>query len=140
MPRQKPAERELPPSVKNVLEQLVTGPMGPVEAQELARSFKKALYERILGAELSHHLGYKPGEARPRLCEAPRTSKDRMPPPLQESGPECGPGGPGGVEDFAKGCTPPPLQESGSGCGHGGPLEAVRTGGPGAASAASFDN
>jgi putative transposase len=65
MPRQKPGERELPPSVKDVLDQLVTGPMGPAEAQELARSFKKALYERILGAELSHHLGYKPGEARP---------------------------------------------------------------------------
>jgi hypothetical protein len=36
--------------------------------------------------------------------------------------------------------TPPHLQESGSGCGHGGPWEAVRTGSPGAASAASFDN
>lgn len=27
--------------------------------------FKKAIIERVLGAELSHHLGYAPGEAKP---------------------------------------------------------------------------
>ena len=29
-------------------------------------AFKKALIERALGAELSHHLGYSPGDARPQ--------------------------------------------------------------------------
>jgi putative transposase len=49
-----------------LLDQLVTGPMSPAVAQEIASTFKKALYERILGAGLSHHLvGYKVGEARP---------------------------------------------------------------------------
>lgn len=57
--------RELPAISKELLDQLVTGPMSPAEAQEIASTFKKALYERILGAELSHHLGYKLGEARP---------------------------------------------------------------------------
>jgi putative transposase len=28
-------------------------------------AFKKALIERALGAELSHHLGYAPGAAKP---------------------------------------------------------------------------
>ena len=57
--------RALPAISKELLDQLVTGPMSPTEAQDIASAFKKALYERILGAELSHHLGYKPGEARP---------------------------------------------------------------------------
>jgi putative transposase len=32
---------------------------------EVMNRFKKALMERILGGELSHHLGYSPGEAKP---------------------------------------------------------------------------
>ena len=35
-----------------------------VNAASLA--FKKALIERVLGAELSHHLGYLPGADRPQ--------------------------------------------------------------------------
>jgi putative transposase len=65
MPRKKEPQRELPAIAKELLDQLVTGPMSPEEAQDIASTFKKALYERILGAELSHHLGYKPGEERP---------------------------------------------------------------------------
>lgn len=30
-----------------------------------SQAFKKALIERALGAELTHHLGYAPGAARP---------------------------------------------------------------------------
>jgi putative transposase len=33
-------------------------------------AFKKALIERALGAELSHHLGYPPGEAKPEATAA----------------------------------------------------------------------
>jgi hypothetical protein len=31
----------------------------------VSRAFRKALIERVLGAELSHHLGYEPGGEQP---------------------------------------------------------------------------
>jgi putative transposase len=33
--------------------------------EALFRQLKKRIVERMLGAELSHHLGYAPGEAKP---------------------------------------------------------------------------
>jgi putative transposase len=48
-----------------LLDELVKGPMTPAEVQAVFQSFKKAVIERAMGAELSHHLGYKEGEARP---------------------------------------------------------------------------
>jgi putative transposase len=48
-----------------LLDQLVTGPMTPGQVQGLFDQFKKALMERCLGAEMSHHLGYAPGQAKP---------------------------------------------------------------------------
>jgi transposase-like protein len=47
------------------MDRLVQGPMTPEEVQAICLDFKKALIERAMGAELSHHLGYRPGEARP---------------------------------------------------------------------------
>ena len=47
------------------LDQLVTGPMTAGQVQGLFDQFKKALLERALGAEMSHHLGYAPGQAKP---------------------------------------------------------------------------
>lgn len=47
------------------LEQLIPGPVTPAELEGIFRQFKKALLERALGAEMSHHLGYAPGQARP---------------------------------------------------------------------------
>ena len=41
--------------------------MSPAEVNDLSMALKKALIERALGAELTHHLGYAPG------AEAPRT-------------------------------------------------------------------
>jgi len=35
------------------------------EVEELFRQMKKALMERVLAGELTHHLGYPPGEAKP---------------------------------------------------------------------------
>jgi len=52
----------IPPEL---LDRLVQGPMTPEEVQAICLDFKKALIERAMGAELSHHLGYRPGEARP---------------------------------------------------------------------------
>ena len=47
------------------MNQFVTGPMSPEAVQAASMAFKKALIERALGAELSHHLGYPPGAAKP---------------------------------------------------------------------------
>ena len=46
-------------------ERFVTGPMSAEAVQAASMAFKKALIERALGAELSHHLGYAPGAAKP---------------------------------------------------------------------------
>jgi putative transposase len=48
-----------------VMEALVPGPLTAEEANKLFDGFKKAVFERALGAELSQHLGYRPGEPRP---------------------------------------------------------------------------
>ena len=48
-----------------LLDQLVKGPMTAEEVQAICLGFKKALIERAMGGELSHHLGYRPGEAKP---------------------------------------------------------------------------
>lgn len=48
-----------------LLDILVKGPMSAEGVAELMGSFKKALMERVLEGELSHHLGYSPGEAKP---------------------------------------------------------------------------
>jgi transposase-like protein len=55
----------LPKIPKDILDQLVTGPMSAAEVNGLTMALKKALVERALGAELSHHLGYAPGAERP---------------------------------------------------------------------------
>ena len=39
--------------------------MTPGAIEDVMRGFKKALIERALGAEMSHHLGYPPGAAKP---------------------------------------------------------------------------
>ena len=48
----------LPKIPPEFLDQLVKGPMTPGAVQETSQAFKKALIERALGAEMSHHLGY----------------------------------------------------------------------------------
>src|SRR6476620_10286367 len=65
MPSKKKAAPELPTIPKELIDQLVTGPMTPAAVQAASMAFKRALIERALGAELSHHLGYPPGAARP---------------------------------------------------------------------------
>jgi transposase-like protein len=48
-----------------LLDELVKGPMSPTDVQALFQSFKHAVIERAMGAEMSHHLGYRAGAARP---------------------------------------------------------------------------
>ena len=54
---------KIPPEL---LDQLVQGPMTAAAVEDVARAFKKALIERALGAEMSHHLGYPAGGDKPQ--------------------------------------------------------------------------
>ena len=51
---------QMPSIPKELIDQCVTGPMSAEAVQEISSAFKKALIERALGAELSHHLGDPP--------------------------------------------------------------------------------
>ena len=69
MPRKKKVatatEAALPPIPSDWLDQVVTGPMTQEAVERVMMGFKKAVIERALGAEMSHHLGYRPGAAKP---------------------------------------------------------------------------
>ena len=58
----KAAQLQIP---SELLDQLVSGPMTAGQVQGLFDQFKKAVLERALGAEMSHHLGYAPGSVKP---------------------------------------------------------------------------
>ena len=62
--KKKPAA-VLPTIPKELLDQFVSGPMSAEAVNAASMAFKKALIERALGAELSHHLGYPPGAEKP---------------------------------------------------------------------------
>jgi len=55
----------LPSVPKELMDLFVTGPMSAEAITAAGVAFKKALIERALGAELSHHLGYEAGVAKP---------------------------------------------------------------------------
>ena len=48
---------------QSVLEELIPGPMDAAGVESIFRQLKKAVLERALNAELTHHLGYRKGEA-----------------------------------------------------------------------------
>ena len=50
---------------KELLDQLVKGPMTQEGLESMFRQLKKAVVERAMGAEMSEHLGYLPGESKP---------------------------------------------------------------------------
>ena len=71
-----PADQAAQPQIPSeLLDQLVTGPMTAGQVQGLFDQFKKALLERALGAEMSHHLGYAPGQAKPEGAVNHRNGK-----------------------------------------------------------------
>ena len=55
----------LPSIPPELVEQLVQGPMTPQDVQALFLSFKKAVIERAMNAELTRHLGYEVGQPKP---------------------------------------------------------------------------
>lgn len=65
MPRKRKAK---PTDVPDAVLEYFAGPtrvMTAMEVEDAMRRFKKALLEKALGAELTHHLGYAPGAPRP---------------------------------------------------------------------------
>jgi transposase-like protein len=61
-----PPDSPLAPVPSEILDQFVRqGPISPEELDAAVRRFKKAIIERALGGELTHHLGYPPGGAKP---------------------------------------------------------------------------
>ncbi len=61
-PKAKPVV-ETPYRIKpDVLEELIPGPMTAGDLESMFRQIKKALLERALNAELTHHLGYAKGD------------------------------------------------------------------------------
>jgi putative transposase len=59
------AKPALPSIPKELVDHFVKGPMSAEAVAMASAAFKKALIERALGAELSHHLGYPPGAEKP---------------------------------------------------------------------------
>ena len=55
----------LPRIPAELLEQLISGPVTPGQLEDIFQQLKKVFIERALGAEMSHHLGYAPGQAKP---------------------------------------------------------------------------
>jgi transposase-like protein len=63
--RKPKAAQALPTIPKELLDQFVNGPMSAEAVNAASMAFKKALIERALGAELTHHLGYGAGADKP---------------------------------------------------------------------------
>jgi putative transposase len=55
----------LPQLSQQMLEELIPGPVTKEQFEDIFQNFKKAFIERAMGAEMSHHLGYGPGQVRP---------------------------------------------------------------------------
>jgi len=65
-PKSSVSDAPLAPLRSEILDRFVhQGPLTPEEVDAAVRRFKKAIIERALGAELSHHLGYVPGGTKP---------------------------------------------------------------------------
>jgi len=67
----KPKAAALPAIPKELIDQFVQGPMTAEAVNAASLAFKKALIERALGAELTHHLGY-PAGAKPEAASNQR--------------------------------------------------------------------
>ena len=65
-PKHTQSEAPLAPVPAEILDQFVRqGPISHEELDAAVRRFKKAIIERALGGELTHHLGYPPGGTEP---------------------------------------------------------------------------
>ena len=65
----------LPKIPKELIDQFVTGPMSGEAVNAASMAFKKALIERVMGAELGQHLGYSAGAAKPEAAANQRNGR-----------------------------------------------------------------
>jgi transposase-like protein len=69
MPRKKKSEEASktaePKIPKELLDQLITGPITQGEFETIYRALKKAIIERAMSTEMNQHLGYEHGEPKP---------------------------------------------------------------------------
>jgi len=70
MPRRKKSDVDAASAVepkipKELLDQLITGPITQGRFETIYRALKKAIIERAMSAEMTEHLGYKHGESKP---------------------------------------------------------------------------
>lgn len=65
----------LPKIPPELLDELVKGPMSAQAVDDASRAFKKALIERALGAEMTHHLGYATGAQKPEASSNQRNGR-----------------------------------------------------------------
>jgi putative transposase len=69
MPRKQPTaaadKAALPQFPPELLETLVPRSITPGQFEDLVTQFKKAIIQHVMGAEMSHHLGYAPGQDKP---------------------------------------------------------------------------
>jgi putative transposase len=60
------ADKKLFPDIPaEFLQQWIPGPVTPAQFEDIFLRFKKAFIQQAMGAEMSHHLGYAPGQAKP---------------------------------------------------------------------------
>ncbi|MCO1422820.1 hypothetical protein L0Y97_29465 [Burkholderia multivorans] len=76
MPRKRKEEVPVEPGKglnldPELIKQLVPGTLDRASINEQFAALKKAIFERALGGELTHHLGYEKGEAKPRRPHEP---------------------------------------------------------------------
>ena len=64
-PQKAKAAQALPTIPKELIDQFVNGPMSAEAVNAASMAFKKALIERALGAELTHHLDHAAGADKP---------------------------------------------------------------------------
>ena len=85
MPRKRKEEATVEPGKglnldPELIKQLVPGTLDRATINEQLAALKKAIFERALGGELTHHLGYEKGEAKPggRTNHRNGTSRKRV--------------------------------------------------------------
>src|SRR5213083_317145 len=75
-----PPDAPLAPVASEILDQFVRqGPISHEELDAAVRRFKKAIIERALGGELTHHLGYRRAAPRPRTRPIIATGRGARP-------------------------------------------------------------
>ncbi|ONY97115.1 IS256 family transposase, partial [Burkholderia cenocepacia] len=85
MPRKRKEEVTIEPGKglnldPELIKQLVPGTLDRATINEQLAALKKAIFERALGGELTHHLGYEKGDAKPagRTNHRNGTSRKRI--------------------------------------------------------------